>query len=54
MDLNDKLTNSLKNFADQLAELKSNDERLNWLRHFFDRLRLVCGKDLVNALKHNL
>ena len=48
MDINEKLTISLTDFADQLTELQSYDERLNWLKHFFDRLELAQGKEFLS------
>ncbi len=47
MGINFKLSISMTNFADQLAELKSHHERLNWLKHFFDRLELAFGKKIL-------
>ncbi len=44
MDINDKLIHSMTDFADQLAELETNDESINWLKQFFDRLELAIGK----------
>ncbi len=47
MDINFKLSISMTEFADQLSELKSHEERINWLKHFIDRLWLQHGKEII-------